>query len=84
MRELLAPIEQTFVLCGMEYLPPFVAHGAHGMTAAQIDRCAQAYRRAIEALRDERFDFEAARSSALLGVELDEWILPGDGGDGAA
>ena len=51
MRELLAPIEQTFVLCGMEYLPPFVAHGAHGMTAEQID-LRRRYRRMIEALRE--------------------------------
>ncbi len=29
MRELLAPIEQTARLCGMEYLPPFVVHGTH-------------------------------------------------------
>ncbi len=84
MRQLLAPIEQTFVLCGMEYLPPFVAHGAHGMAAAQIDRRAEAYRHLIEALRDERFDFEAARTSALLDVTLAEWILPGAGGDGEA
>lgn len=34
MRELLAPFEQTSRLCGMQYLPPFVIHGA----LAQGDR----------------------------------------------
>ena len=52
IRELLAPIEQTFVLCGMRYLEPLVVHGAHGMARAQIEAQAERYRRAIEDLRD--------------------------------
>ena len=52
IRELLAPIEQTFVLCGMEYLEPFIVHGAHGMSSERIDEHAARYRRAIEELRD--------------------------------
>ncbi|MFC2085947.1 NAD(P)H-dependent oxidoreductase [Bacteroidota bacterium] len=36
MGELLAPIEQTFRLCGMEYLDPYVIHGTHRMTSADI------------------------------------------------
>lgn len=52
VREFLAPIEQTFVLCGMEYLEPSIVHGAHGMSAGQIEEHAQRYRRTIEALRD--------------------------------
>ncbi len=51
--ELLAPIEQTFVLCGMKYLPPFVVHGAHGMSSGEIEEHAERYRRTIQALRDE-------------------------------
>ena len=58
MGELLAPIEQTFVLCGMEYLPPMVVHGAHGMTTAEIEAHAERYRRALEALRDGRPSLE--------------------------
>lgn len=79
MRELLAPIEQTFVLCGMEYLPPFVVHGAHGMTAERIDEQARGYRRLLEALRDERLDLPAARRSPRLDVGLDELIRPAAG-----
>ncbi len=29
IRELLRPFEQTALFCGMEFLPPFVVHGAH-------------------------------------------------------
>ncbi|MBT8399663.1 MAG: NAD(P)H-dependent oxidoreductase, partial [Rhodothermia bacterium] len=29
IRQFLAPIEQTVLLCGMDYLPPYVIHGTH-------------------------------------------------------
>jgi glutathione-regulated potassium-efflux system ancillary protein KefG len=74
MRELLAPIEQTFVLCGMTYLPPFVAHGAHGMTSEEIEARARNYRRAIEALRDGKIDLEAVARAPRLDFALDELI----------
>ena len=74
MRELLAPIEQTFVLCGMTYLPPFVAHGAHGTTIEEIDRHSKNYRRALEALRDEKIDLEAAAHANRLDLALDALI----------
>ena len=70
MRQFLAPVEQTFVLCGMTYLPPFVVHGAHGMTVEQIEAHARAYRRAIEWLRDERLDLEELMASPRLDLVL--------------
>ena len=80
MRELLAPIEQTFLLCGMEYLPPFIVHGAHGMPGDEIRRHARDYRRTVEALRDGRLDLAAARRASHLNPRLDELIR--DGGNG--
>jgi glutathione-regulated potassium-efflux system ancillary protein KefG len=74
MRELLAPIEQTAHLCGMEYLPPFVVHGTHGMKPPEMDANARDYRRALEALRDGRLDLEAARMQARLNAALDTII----------
>ena len=74
MRQLLAPIEQTAYLCGMDYLPPFVVHGTHGMTAPEMDAHARDYRRALEALRDGRLDFEAANEHARLNAALDSTI----------
>lgn len=52
LRELLAPIEQMAKLCGMQMLPPFVVHGAHRLGEAEIASHADAYRGALEALRD--------------------------------
>jgi glutathione-regulated potassium-efflux system ancillary protein KefG len=74
MRQLLAPIEQTARLCGMDYLPPFVVHGTHGMTAAEMDSHARDYRRTLEALRDGRLDLEAANKHARLNAALDSII----------
>ncbi len=74
IRELLAPIEQTARLCGMEYLPPFVVHGTHRMSAAEMEGHARDYRRALEALRDGRFDLEAARRQPRINAQLDTLI----------
>jgi glutathione-regulated potassium-efflux system ancillary protein KefG len=77
--ELLAPIQQTARLCGMQVLPPFVAHGTHGMKEDEIARHARDWRRIVEALRDGRVDREAARSQNRLNADLDAVILE-DGG----
>ncbi len=78
MRELLTPLEQTAVLCGMHWLPPFVAHGTLGMTAEQMDGHAADYRRSLEALRDGRVDLEAARAMPRLNWDLDAVIGNGN------
>jgi len=54
MRELLAPMDQTAYLCGMQYLEPFIIHGARQLTPAQIQEWAQRYRQRIEELRNDR------------------------------
>ena len=51
--ELLLPIKRTAILCGMEYLPPFVVYGAHGMTKEQMNQHAATYRERLNALRDD-------------------------------
>jgi glutathione-regulated potassium-efflux system ancillary protein KefG len=45
IRQLLAPIEQTARLCGMDYLPPFVAHGTHRMWREEMEAYARNCRR---------------------------------------
>ena len=71
VRELLAPIEQTARLCGLDVLPPFVVHGTHRMSEAEIEAAAADYRRVIEALRDDRVDIEAVRELPRLNTDLD-------------
>lgn len=72
--ELLRPIEQTAVLCGLDYLPPFVVHGTHAMQPSEIDRHATDYRRALRALGRGTLNLEAARKLARLNADLDSII----------
>jgi glutathione-regulated potassium-efflux system ancillary protein KefG len=75
IREYLVPVEQLARICGMEYLPPFVVHGTHALTGPEIARHAEDYRRVIEAIRDDRIDWEAARAFPRLNSHLDAVIV---------
>jgi glutathione-regulated potassium-efflux system ancillary protein KefG len=70
IRELLAPIEQTAALCGMEFLPPFVVHGTHQLSAADVEHHAQEYRQTLKALQVGTVDLEAARLLPRLNSDL--------------
>jgi glutathione-regulated potassium-efflux system ancillary protein KefG len=67
LSQLLAPVEQTFRLCGMDYLPPYAIHGTHRLTAPDIEREAGRYAAALEALADGRWD-EARRAAPDAGA----------------
>jgi glutathione-regulated potassium-efflux system ancillary protein KefF len=43
----LPPYEQTAVMCGMRFLPPFVLHGAHRASEAAVDAHAAMYARRL-------------------------------------
>ena len=51
VRQLLAPIEQTARLCGMDFVDPFVVYGTHALDAAAIDAAAATYAARIAALQ---------------------------------
>ena len=74
VRELLLPIERTARLCGMDYLPPFVVYGTHSLSAAEISRHADDYRRTVEALRDGTLAVETARGWSRINRDLDAVI----------
>jgi len=74
IQELLAPIAQTARLCGMDYLPPFAAHGTHAMKESEMAGHARDYRRILEALRDGTIDIDAARRLPRLNFDLDKII----------
>jgi glutathione-regulated potassium-efflux system ancillary protein KefG len=76
VRQLLAPIEQTARLCGMDYLPPFVVHGTHRLDAAGIDGAAREYGTFVAALTDDRVDFEAARALPRVNADLGRVLRP--------
>lgn len=75
MKEFLAPVDQLAYLCGMEYLPPFVVHGTHGLTDSEIAGHAEDYRTLLSALRDNGVDLEAARKFPRLNSRIGEVIL---------
>jgi glutathione-regulated potassium-efflux system ancillary protein KefG len=72
VRELLAPLEQTARLCGMLWAPPFVIHGTHRMTDADIEDAAGAYGRLLLDLHEERIDLDAAAAFPTLNAALQE------------
>jgi glutathione-regulated potassium-efflux system ancillary protein KefG len=74
MRQLLAPIEQTARLCGMDYLPPFVIHGTHRLTDADIEKNAEDCRRFLEAFRDDRINLDIVSDLSRMNQELDRII----------
>jgi glutathione-regulated potassium-efflux system ancillary protein KefG len=69
--QLLAPIEQTGRLCGMDFLPPFVVHGTFSLTAREIDDHAADYRRLVEALRDGRVTAAGTAGMQRLNADID-------------
>ena len=71
VRQLLAPIEQTARLCGMDFLPPFVVHGTFRLTVPEIENHALDYRRLLEALRDGRVRANGVAGLQRLNTDLD-------------
>ena len=64
IRELLHPIEQTAMLCGMTYLPPFALFGSR--TAVEEGRVIADWVRLLQAVRDNRIDIVSAQQLPLL------------------
>jgi len=58
MKQYLAPFHQTFRLCSMEYLPPFIVHGTHLMQKEEINLYANNYKETLVALRDDLIDHD--------------------------
>ena len=73
-RDLLAPLEQTAHLCGMEFLPPFIVHGTHGMSRSEMRQHARDYHRLLAALRDGHVDTVAANRQIRMNKDLDAVI----------
>lgn len=75
IRELLHPIEQTVLLCGMTYLPPFTLFGARtAVDEGRIERHIDTWVRILEAVRDDRIDIAAAQGLPHLNGGLDTII----------
>lgn len=61
IRTFLTPLEQTARLCKMHFPAPYVLHGALAAQAnGEITPHAEGFARLLQAIRDDRYDFEAA------------------------
>jgi glutathione-regulated potassium-efflux system ancillary protein KefG len=71
MNEFLVPYRQSANLCRMDYLPPFVVHGAHTILPSEISAEAARYKQLLQMLRDGRIDNSAFESIEYLNdIEL--------------
>lgn len=67
LRTFLTPLEQTARLCKMQFVPPYVLYGSlKAPGAGQVAPHAEGYRRLLEAIRDDRFDFDGAAQHDVL------------------
>jgi len=88
MRQLLAPLEQTFRLCGMRFLPPWLVSGTHRMGDADIAAAARSYGALLNRLvdgdivRDLGLADDALDAAPSLNALLDASVAPS--GRGAA
>ena len=61
LRTFLTPLEQTARLCKMVFPAPYVLYGAlRAPQAGLVERHVDGYRQLLEAIRDERYDFDTA------------------------
>lgn len=73
LRALYMPFEQTAMLCGMVYLPPYALFDANAMTHTDVlDAHAAGYARLLRDLRDDALDLERAASLRALAEIYDE------------
>ncbi|MFQ6242667.1 NAD(P)H-dependent oxidoreductase [Sinorhizobium meliloti] len=66
IQNFLLPLRQTAILCGMEFLPPFLLHAANHIEAESAQAHVEAYPLLLTALRDDRLDLHATRTHSTL------------------
>jgi glutathione-regulated potassium-efflux system ancillary protein KefG len=55
----------------MEYLPPFVVHGAHTIRQSEISAYAEKYKRALIMLRDGKIDLNKMKRAEYFNELID-------------
>ena len=79
IRDLLRPLEQMALLCGMVYLPPFTLFGARtAVEEGRIEKHIADWVRLLEAIRDDRLDIDTALNLPKLNIDLDAIIKEGE------
>lgn len=57
VQEFLIPIEQSFKLCGMICLPPFLIQGTHRLDDDEIEIYAEQYSSLLQNLSEDKYDY---------------------------
>lgn len=71
MRTFLTPMEQTARLCGMHFLPPYVLYSAlKAPDDGALEPHVTGYRRLLESLLEDTFDYDAAKGIEVLGTDM--------------
>jgi putative NADPH-quinone reductase len=71
IRTFLSPLEQTANLCNMKFTPPYLLFGAlRAPSENRLTPHAEGYRRLLEAVRDDRFDFDAVADKDVLSADM--------------
>jgi len=58
VHEFLVPIEQSFKLCGMICLPPFLIQGTHRFEDKEIEMYTGQYSRLLKNLSEDKYDYD--------------------------
>ncbi|MEL7448243.1 MAG: NAD(P)H-dependent oxidoreductase [Pseudomonadota bacterium] len=70
MRTFLTPLEQTARLCDMRFSAPYVLYGSlRAPGEGGVEPHVDGYRRLLEAIRDDRYDFAAAQSLDVVDAD---------------
>jgi putative NADPH-quinone reductase len=70
IRTFLTPLEQTARLCMMRFPAPYVLYGSlKAPSDGRADAHVAGYKRLLEAIRDDRYDFAAAETTDVTGFD---------------
>ena len=70
LRTFLTPFEQTARLCRMKFAAPYVLYGSlRAPDTGQVDPHVDGYRELLKAIRDDRYDFDAAVIRETVGFD---------------
>jgi len=69
IKQFLAPMERTVMLCKMHYFPPFVIHGTHKISSEDLEQAGKSYAMILEQLLEGNFN-----ANEMLQYEyLNDW-----------
>lgn len=63
INEFLVPFKQSAILCGMEYLPPYVIYGSHTLNNPDIEKQTTKYKKLLTGLRDGNWGSDQIESA---------------------